>query len=83
MTLPLEGLRIVAAEHCAAGRYAMGYVADLGADVIKIGNRSRGGDACRTLGPSSLGEEHSHVFQAFSRNKRCAIPSGFGAFCFV
>ena len=39
MTLPLEGLRIVAAEHWAAGPYATGYLADLGADVIKIENR--------------------------------------------
>ena len=70
MTLPLEGLRIVAAEHWAAGPYATGYLADLGADVIKIENASQGGDACRTLGPYFLGEEDSHVFQSFNRNKR-------------
>lgn len=70
MTLPLEGLRIVAAEHWAAGPYATGYLADLGADVIKVENRSQGGDACRTLGPYFLGEEDSHVFQSFNRNKR-------------
>ena len=70
MTLPLEGLRIVAAEHWAAGPYATGYLADLGADVIKIENASQGGDACRTLGPYYLGEEDSHVFQSFNRNKR-------------
>ena len=70
MTLPLEGLRIVAAEHWAAGPYATGYLADLGADVIKIESRVQGGDACRTLGPYFLGEDDSHVFQAFNRNKR-------------
>lgn len=70
MTLPLEGLRIVAAEHWAAGPYATGYLADLGADVIKIENRVQGGDACRGLGPHFLGDDDSHVFQAFNRNKR-------------
>ena len=70
MTLPLEGLRIVALEHWAAGPYATGYLADLGADVIKIESRSQGGDACRALGPYFLGAGDSHVFQAFNRNKR-------------
>ncbi|MDE0660650.1 MAG: CoA transferase [Gammaproteobacteria bacterium] len=70
MTLPLAGVRIVAVEHWAAGPYATGYLADLGADVIKIENRNQGGDACRTLGPYFLGEADSHVFQAFNRNKR-------------
>ena len=70
MTLPLTGLRIVAAEHWAAGPYASGYLADLGADVIKIENRDLGGDACRAGGPYFLGENDSHVFQAFNRNKR-------------
>ena len=70
MTLPLEGLRIVALEHWAAGPYATGYLADLGADVIKIESRSQGGDACRALGPYFLGDGDSHVFQAFNRNKR-------------
>ena len=70
MTLPLEGLRIVAAEHWAAGPYATGYLADLGADVIKIENRAQGGDACRAGGPYFLGDGDSHVFQAFNRNKR-------------
>ena len=70
MTLPLAGLRIVAAEHWAAGPYATGYLADLGADVIKIENRTQGGDACRALGPYFLREDDSHVFQTFNRNKR-------------
>ena len=79
MTLPLQDVRIVAIEHWAAGPYASSQLADLGADVIKIENRSRGGDACRAAGPYYLDDGHtaerstptdSHVFQTFNRNKR-------------
>ena len=70
MTLPLTGLRIIAIEHWGAGPYGSGHLADLGADVIKIENRQRGGDASRGAGPHFLGEHDSHFFQAFNRNKR-------------
>ena len=70
MTLPLAGLRIVSVEHWAAGPYGSGQLADLGADVIKIENRVRGGDACRAAGPYFLGDGDTHVFQTFNRNKR-------------
>ena len=70
MTLPLEGLRIVSIEHWAAGPYGSAQLADLGAEVIKIENRDRGGDACRAAGPHFLGDGDSHVFQTFNRNKR-------------
>ena len=70
MTLPLAGLRIVSVEHWAAGPYGSGQLADLGADVVKVENRSRGGDACRAAGPFYLGDGDSHVFQTFNRNKR-------------
>ncbi len=70
MTLPLDGLRIVSIEHWAAGPYGSGQLADLGAEVIKIENRERGGDACRAAGPYFLGDADSHVFQTFNRNKR-------------
>ena len=70
MTLPLTGLRIIAVEHWGAGPYGSGHLADLGADVIKIENRQRGGDASRGAGPHFLGDNDSHFFQAFNRNKR-------------
>ena len=70
VTLPLDGLRIVSIEHWAAGPYGSGQLADLGAEVIKIENRERGGDACRAAGPYFLGDGDSHVFQTFNRNKR-------------
>jgi len=70
MTLPLTGLRIIAIEHWGAGPYGSGHLADLGADVIKIENRHLGGDASRGAGPHFLGENDSHFFQTFNRNKR-------------
>jgi crotonobetainyl-CoA:carnitine CoA-transferase CaiB-like acyl-CoA transferase len=46
------------------------YLADLGAEVIKIENRAQGGDATRGMGPYFLGEHDSHFFQTFNLNKR-------------
>jgi len=46
------------------------YLADLGAEVIKIENRAQGGDATRNMGPYFLGEHDSHFFQTFNLNKR-------------
>jgi crotonobetainyl-CoA:carnitine CoA-transferase CaiB-like acyl-CoA transferase len=68
--LPLSGLRIIAVEHYGAGPYGTGFLADLGADLIKIENRQTGGDISRNVGPHYLGQGDSHFFQAFNRNKR-------------
>jgi crotonobetainyl-CoA:carnitine CoA-transferase CaiB-like acyl-CoA transferase len=38
--------------------------------VIKIENRAAGGDASRGVGPYLLGENDSHFFQTFNRNKK-------------
>jgi crotonobetainyl-CoA:carnitine CoA-transferase CaiB-like acyl-CoA transferase len=46
------------------------YLADLGAEVIKIENRDQGGDATRSMGPFFLGEHDSQFFQAFNLNKK-------------
>ncbi len=70
MSLPLAGLRIIAVEHYGAGPYGTGFLADLGADLIKIENREMGGDMSRGVGPHYLGEGDSQFFQAFNRNKR-------------
>jgi succinate---hydroxymethylglutarate CoA-transferase len=68
--LPLAGLRVIAVEHYGAGPYGTGFLADLGADLIKIENRQMGGDMSRSVGPHYLGEGDSQFFQAFNRNKR-------------
>jgi crotonobetainyl-CoA:carnitine CoA-transferase CaiB-like acyl-CoA transferase len=61
------------------------YLADLGAEVIKIENRAQGGDATRGMGPYFLGEHDSHFFQTFNLNKRSVCldlktPEGQAAF---
>jgi crotonobetainyl-CoA:carnitine CoA-transferase CaiB-like acyl-CoA transferase len=68
--LPLAGLRILTLENFGAGPFGSMYLADLGADVVKIENRSQGGDATRAMGPFFLGEHDSHFFQTFNLNKR-------------
>ena len=68
--LPLAGLRVLTFEAFGAGPFGSMYLADLGADVIKIENRIQGGDATRGMGPYFLGEHDSHFFQTFNLNKR-------------
>ena len=69
--LPLDGVRVLAVEHYAAGPYGTLQLADLGADVIKIENRAQNGDPIRQMGPpGDLGELDSLSFQSFNRNKR-------------
>jgi len=69
--LPLEGVRVIAVEHYAAGPYGTLQLADLGAEVIKIENRAQKGDPIRQMGPGGdLGDLDSLSFQAFNRNKR-------------
>src|SRR3989442_11742420 len=70
MSLPLEGLRIVAVEQYGAGPFGTQQLADLGADIIKIENRADGGDVSRTVGPHYFAPGDSHFYEAFNRNKR-------------
>jgi len=67
---PLEGIRIVTVEQYGAGPFASMYLADLGAEVIKIENPSSGGDIARKSGPFFIGEDDSLFFQTFNRNKK-------------
>jgi len=69
--LPLDGVRVLAVEHYAAGPYGTLQLADLGAEVIKIENRAQKGDPIRQMGPGGdLGNLDSLSFQSFNRNKR-------------
>ena len=66
----LQGLRILSVEQYGAGPFGTQYLADLGAEVIKIENRKDGGDVGRMVGPHFFGPADSHFYQSFSRNKK-------------
>lgn len=68
--LPLSGMRVIAVEQYGAGPFGSMQLADMGAEIIKIENPAEGGDVSRKVGPFYLGENDSHFFQAFNRNKR-------------
>jgi len=66
----LEGVRIVAVEQFGAAPYCTMFLADLGAEVIKVENLATGGDPARRTGPFFLGEGDSEYFQTWNSNKR-------------
>ena len=68
--LPLAGLRILAVEQYGAGPAGSVYLADLGAEVIKVENLREAGDVGREVGPHFFGPGDSQFFQTFNRNKR-------------
>ncbi|MEO8202929.1 MAG: CoA transferase [Betaproteobacteria bacterium] len=68
--LPLAGLRVLAVEQYGAGPAGTVYLADLGAEVIKVENLREGGDVGRRVGPHFFGPDDSQFFQTFNRNKR-------------
>jgi crotonobetainyl-CoA:carnitine CoA-transferase CaiB-like acyl-CoA transferase len=83
--LPLEGLRVLAVEQYGAGPWGTLYLADLGAEVVKIENPRDGGDVGRHVGPHFFGPGDSHFFQTFNRNKKSVAidlkhPEGKAAF---
>ena len=70
MKLPLEGVRIVSIEQFGAGPYGTMFLADLGAEVIKVENPFIGGDPARSSDSHSLGENDSQYFQTWNSNKK-------------
>ncbi len=68
--LPLAGMRVLSVEQYGAGPAGTVYLADLGAEVIKIENPREGGDVGRRVGPHFFGPGDSQFFQTFNRNKR-------------
>lgn len=69
MRLPLKGLRVLTLEQFGAGPFGSMYLADMGAEVIKIENPAAGGDASRHMGPHFLGPNDSEYFQSLNLNK--------------
>lgn len=72
---PLSGLRILAFEQYGAGPFGTQYLADLGAEVIKVEQAGTSGDYLRALGPYYVGGEQTDsasglFFQALNRNKK-------------
>jgi crotonobetainyl-CoA:carnitine CoA-transferase CaiB-like acyl-CoA transferase len=81
--LPLAGYRVLELAHLIAGPACGMYLADMGADVVKI-EQPGSGDASRTAYGAQLGGE-SAVFVTVNRNKRSvaldlARPEGRATF---
>jgi crotonobetainyl-CoA:carnitine CoA-transferase CaiB-like acyl-CoA transferase len=62
-------MRVVAVEQYGAGPFGTMYLADLGAEVIKIEDPGSGGDVSRYIPPGQSGTD-SLFFEAFNRSKR-------------
>jgi crotonobetainyl-CoA:carnitine CoA-transferase CaiB-like acyl-CoA transferase len=67
---PLTGVRVVSIEQFGAGPYGSMFLADLGAEVIKVENIAIGGDPARKTGPYFLGDSDSEYFQTWNMNKK-------------
>ena len=66
---PLEGVRIIAVEQYGAGPWGTMFLADLGAEIIKVENPETGGDVARYVPPYTAYQD-SVYFQSFNRNKK-------------
>lgn len=71
---PLAGLRVLDFTHAAAGPFASMFLADMGADVVKI-EKPKGGDGARTMGVPMpmLGPKDSDYYVGLNRNKRNVV----------
>ncbi len=85
----LDGVRILAVEQYGAGPFGTLFLADLGAEVVKIETRGDGGDVSRAVGPhfnEALPETAQSVFyQGLNRGKKSitldlAKPEGKAVF---
>lgn len=66
---PLAGVRVIAVEQFGAGPFGSLFLADLGAEVIKIEDPGAGGDIGRYIPPGRQGSD-SFYFEAFNRGKK-------------
>lgn len=69
---PLAGIRILAVEQYGAGPFGSLYLAELGAEVIKIEDPGAGGDVSRYIPPGAKGSD-SLFFETFNRGKRSIV----------
>ena len=69
LSLPLRGIKILSIEQYVAAPFGSMFLADLGAEVIKIENPDVGGEMGRHVVPYSK-ENDSLFFQSFSANKK-------------
>lgn len=72
MTLPLAGLRVLTFENFGAGPFGSMYLADLGAEVIKIEEPGTG-DESRAFGPPFVGGESAYFLSVNRGKKSCGI----------
>ena len=68
--LPLNGVRVLAVEQYGAGPFGTMFLADQGAEVIKVENPNDGGDMARAVGPHFFAPGDSLFFHSFNRNKK-------------
>ena len=70
-SLPLAGLRILAPTQLGAGPFGLMFLADLGAEVVKVENPATRGDEARTVPPFNDPAAHDGLyFQALNRGAR-------------
>jgi crotonobetainyl-CoA:carnitine CoA-transferase CaiB-like acyl-CoA transferase len=65
---PLAGIRVLTLEQFGAGPYGTMFMAELGAEVIKV--EAPEGDPSRQVGPYRLGKDDSEYFQAWNLGKK-------------
>ncbi len=65
---PLAGIRVLTLEQFGAGPYGTMFLAELGAEVIKV--EAPEGDPSRHVGPHKLGDADSEYFQAWNLGKK-------------
>jgi crotonobetainyl-CoA:carnitine CoA-transferase CaiB-like acyl-CoA transferase len=78
-------VRVLAVEQYGAGPFGTMFLADQGAELIKIENPNAGGDFARGLGPYFFTPEDSEFFHAYNRNKKSlsldlSRPEGMAVF---
>ncbi|MGH8650173.1 MAG: CoA transferase, partial [Burkholderiales bacterium] len=86
MMLPLSGVRVLAVEQYGAGPFGTMFLADQGAEVIKIENPNDGGDMSRAVGPYFFAPGDSEFFASLNRNKKSLThdlsrPEGQAVLC--